>query len=304
MLLSLVVMAVLSMVTSQSRYVGQINTDVQMLDQVRAANDLLGSEIADLPRGAIRFARRDSISYRLPVQWGIVCGATDRQAVQAKKTKLKKGETAVTATTNMAIDFEQQADVLGDPVPEGLAVSAGGTTFTYYAVSNWASLGLVRSDSAGQSCLDATASGAGKKKAPRPKKGTLPTPPVATTVESLDDYYETAAISALMGQAPEERSLIFGYVKVSYFLKPLAGSGTVLYRSTANGTQKLAWPFTATSGFTYRLDDLSTSTTVDSVNLPRVRAIKVDLLVTRSARNSVRADTLAIQPWLPLFNAR
>jgi prepilin-type N-terminal cleavage/methylation domain-containing protein len=303
-LLSVVCMTVLSMVTSQSRYVGQINTDVQMLDQVRAANELLGTEIADLPRGAVLFARRDSISYRLPIMWGVICGPVDRQAAQAKKTKLKKGEVAIAPTTKIALEFEPPADILGDPSPEGFGVSENGTTFNYYKVANWSSLALVSSDSAGNSCLDAAALAGKKKKANKPKKNALPIPPVTTVIESLEDYYETVQIGTIMGDAPDERALILGYVTISYYLKPIADGGFALYRSTSNGSQKLAWPFSAGAGFTYRLDDNATSTTVAAIDLPRVRAVRVDLPATRKARANAAADSILVQPWIPLFNAR
>ena len=303
-LLSIVCMAILSMITSQTRYVGQINTDVQMLDQVRAANELLSTEIADLPRGAMLFARRDSISYRLPIMWGVICGPVDRQAVQAKKTKLKKGETPIAPTTKIALEFEPPADVLGDPSPEGLGLSENGTAFNYYPVANWSSLALVSSDSAGLSCLDGPALAGKKKKAGKPKKNALPVPPVVTVIESLEDYYETVQIGALIGDAPDERALILGYVTVNYYLKPVADGEFALYRSTSNGSQKLAWPFSAGAGFTYRLDDNTTSTTVTLANIPRVRAVRVDLPATRKARGNARADSVVVQPWIPLFNAR
>jgi prepilin-type N-terminal cleavage/methylation domain-containing protein len=303
-LLSVVCMAVLGMVTSQSRYVGQINTDVQMLDQVRAANELLGTEIADLPRGAVLFARRDSIQYRLPIMWGVICGPVDRQAVQAKKTKLKKGETPIAPTTKIALEFEPPAEVLGNPSPEGLGISENGTTFTYKAVSSWSWLALVSSDSAGRSCLDGPALAGKKKKAAKPKKNALPLPPPITVIESLEDYYETVQIGTLFNDAPDERALILGYVTVSYFLKPLVAGEYALYRSTSTGTQKLAWPFSAGAGFTYRLDDNSVSTTIALADIPRIRAIRVDLPATRKARNNARADSVLVQPWIPLFNAR
>jgi hypothetical protein len=304
-LLSIVCTAILSMIMSQSRFVGQINTDVQMLDQVRAANELLGSEIADLPRGAVLFARRDSISYRLPVMWGIVCGPTDRQAIQAKKTKLKAGEAAVTKSTNMALNLEEMPDVLGDPTPEGLGVSANGTSFSYYKVAVWSALALVRSDSAANSCLDAPPAPVGKKKAPRPKKNALPPPPAQTVIESQDNYYETKEIgNTIMSAAPPERALILGYIQVDYYLKPVTSGGNALYRHTSSGSQKLAWPFSETAGFTYRLDDNTSSTTIAALDLPRIRAVRVDLPATRTARNKTKADTLSVQPWIPLFNAR
>jgi prepilin-type N-terminal cleavage/methylation domain-containing protein len=302
-LLSIVCMAVLGMVTSQSRYVGQINTDVQVLDQVRAANELLGTEIADLPRGAVLFARRDSIQYRLPIMWGVVCGPVDRQAIQAKK--IKKGAVAAVPTnTKISLTLEPAADVLGNPSPEGLGVSQNGTTFAYQTVANWSSLALVHSDSAGIACLDGPALAGKKKKAGKPKKNALPPPPSTTVIASLEDYFETTQIGPLFNDVPDERSLILGYVTVSYFLKPVTSGEYALYRSTSTGTQKLAWPFSAGAGFTYRLDDSSVSTTVAAADIPRIRAVRVDLPAIRKARANARADSVLVQPWIPLFNAR
>jgi prepilin-type N-terminal cleavage/methylation domain-containing protein len=302
-LVSVLCTAILSMVTSQSRYVGQLNTDAQMVDQVRGANELLTTEIADLPRGAMLYARRDSVAYRLPVMWGVICGPVNRQLLQANTTKPRKGEAPLAPATKIAIEFEPKATVLGNPNPQGLAISGNGTSFTYYAVSNWSSLALVSTDSAGLSCLDAVATATKKKKVKANKA--LPTPPTATVIESAEDYYETTQMGVVFGKSPAERSLIFGYVEVSYYLKPSGGNGAMaLYRSTATGPQKLAWPFASSSGFTYRLDDNTTSTTVSEANIARVRAVRVDLPVTRAARNDRRADTLLVQPWIPLYNAR
>ena len=188
-LLSIVCTAVLSMVMSQSRYVGQINTDVQMLDQVRSANELMSSEIADLPRGAIQFARRDSISYRLPVMWGIVCGPTDRQAFQAKKTKLKKGEVAIAPSTNIALNLEPQADVLGDPSPEGLrGIGERNVLSTTIRLPTGLPGACLQSDNARPTRASMALRRPRGKEAAQAEEEQLPPPPVTTVIESLDDY--------------------------------------------------------------------------------------------------------------------
>ena len=48
---------------------------------------LLRDEVADLPRSAVVFARRDSLAYRLPIRWGMICGPIDRATTPAKPAK-------------------------------------------------------------------------------------------------------------------------------------------------------------------------------------------------------------------------
>lgn len=297
-LLSVLCAVVLAMVTSQTRYVSKINTDVQLLDQVRAANELIGSEVADLPRGAVRYARRDSIAYELPIAWGVICGPMNRQLVQAPPTKA-----VVIPDSVQAIQFEPMATALGSPTPEGFALAFNGVDFTYHPVANWSELKLTQDDLAGNACLDAIP----LKGVPVPKvpKGQVPPPPPANVqITAAEEYYRSPALVRIAGIAPAERSLIFAYMKVSYFLKPNGDNGVALYRATAGGSQKLAWPFSSSAGFTYRLADNSTSFTVPSASVPLIRAVRVDLPATRAARNHSRADTLTVQPWMPLYNAR
>jgi prepilin-type N-terminal cleavage/methylation domain-containing protein len=303
-LLSIVVGSIMTLMISQARYVSRLSGDVQRLDQVRTAQQLLSVEIADLSRGSVTFARSDSIAYRLPIQWGIICGPINRNVLQtAPKKKAKTGADVPTPSTIVALQFEPPADALGDPTPEGFALSLDGVSFSYYPDATGSALAMTPDTAAASACLNDPAQ-APKAKAPPPSKKNAPAPPTTTQVGSTDDYYSSAGLTAAAGSMPGERTLIFAYLSVSHFLKSDSTGNTVLYRATSAGTQKLAWPFGSAAGFRYRLDDGSTATTVASGSLARIRAVQVNLPAIRTARGVTSADTINVQPWISLFNAR
>lgn len=301
-LLSIVIGGVLSLVLSQVRFVGRINRDVLALDQVRAAQDLLSVEIADLSRGAVTHAAADSIAFRLPVQWGVICGTVDRNATQAPPAK--KGKVAVTPvySDTIALQMELAPLALGSPVADGLGLSTDGVSFQYTPVANWNSLAIVSNVAAATACINA-APAAAAKKVKGGKKGAGTAPPTLQ-VGSTADYYTSGTIKAVLGASPEERTLFFGYLNISYFLKTDASGALVLYRTAKGATQPLAWPFAAGAGFSYRLANGTESQSISAADRPNIRAVRVNLPALRVERGTVIADTINVQPWLYLFNAR
>ena len=304
-LLSIVVGSILTLVLSQTRYVSRLGGDVQQLDQVRTAQELLSLEIADLSRGSVTVARSDSIAYLLPIQWGIVCGPIDRNNQQAPPTKLKTktGAVAPLYSATVALQFEQAADALGDPTPDGFALSQDGVTFSYYPTATWSTLAITHDTAAAIACMNTPAQAPAPKTKP-PSKKSAPAPPSTVQIGSTDDYYSSTGLTPAVGSTPQERTLMFAYLGVSYFLKRDSTGNMVLYRATRAGTQKLAWPFGSAAGFKYRLDDGSTAATIGVGNLARIRAVQMNLPAIRTARGATQADTLNVQPWLSLFNAR
>lgn len=305
LLLSIVVGSILTLILSQTSYVSRLGGDVQQLDQVRTAQELLSLEIADLSRGSVTVARSDSIAYLLPIQWGIVCGPIDRNTQQAPPTKLKTktGAVAPVYSATVALQFEQAADALGDPTPDGFALSQDGVNFSYYPTATWSTLAITHDTAAAIACMNTSPQAPATKTKP-PSKKTAPAPPATVQIGSTDDYYSSTGLTPAVGSTPQERTLMFAYLSVSYFLKGDSTGNMVLYRATKAGTQKLAWPFGSAAGFKYRLDDGSTAATIGVGNLARIRAVQMNLPAIRSAREGTKADTLNVQPWLSLFNAR
>lgn len=306
LMLVIVVASVVALIISQTRNLSLVNGDVQALDQVRAAQEMLGNEIAILPRGGVKFARADSIAYHLPIVWGVICGPIDRThptTVVTKKTKTSTGASVVLYSDTVAMQYEPDADALGTPTPDGFATSSDGVTFSFYPVATFSSLGITSDTAAASACMSLPPLTTTKKKK-KPGKKDAPPPPDTTQVGTSADYYRSGGIKAVVGSAPGERTLMFSYLDVSYYLVNDGTGKKILYRGTKYGSQKLAWPFTASAGFTYRLDDGTTSTTVATSNLPRIRSIQTALPAIRAQRGSTKADTLNVQPWLYLYNAR
>jgi prepilin-type N-terminal cleavage/methylation domain-containing protein len=308
-LLGVVVASVLSLILSQARFVSRVSSDIQALDQVRTAQETLSYEVSDLPRGAVVYARSDSLVYRLPIKWGLVCGPIDRNQVQAPVIDPKKGTVKVVApTTIAAMQMEPDADDLGTTTADGFALSADGTTFSFYPVSNWTTtLGLTANDTAAAiACLNITAPTVAKaKKAPHTKKTAPAVPAESVALVPAADYYRSTGLKAAVGGTlPRERTLMFAYLTVSYFLKNDGAGNRILYRATSAGTQSLAWPFAGNAAFNYRLDNNTTGSTISSANVARIRAVQMNLPPVRLRRGAAAGDTMNVQPWLTLYNAR
>lgn len=303
-LTAVVLMSVVSLLLSQVRYVSQINGDVHALDQVNAAQGMLAAEFATLTRGSVQFAGADSVAVYLPLSWGIVCGPLDRHLKSSSliNKKTKTGATSPTVSNTAALTLEADPSDLGSPTPDGFALSPGGATYTYYSVPSWSTMGLVRSDTtAASACMRSAPSS--KTVKIDPKKALL-APVVTTTILGpIDEYASSTGLKTVVGDMPDERTLMLTYLRVSYFFRN-DGSGRSLYRSSKAGTAKLAGPFTSSAQFAYRLADGSSSTSIAAGNLPNIRAIRPTLAAIRAKRGKVKADTLDVRPWLYLFNAQ
>jgi prepilin-type N-terminal cleavage/methylation domain-containing protein len=300
-LTSLLAATGLSVMMAHARGVSRMEATVRQLEQVRLSSDLLATEIADLTRSGVLFARGDSVSFRLPIAWGVVCGQLTRNIQGTGKVKkAKKGAVIVTPyDSNAAIYFEQPATALGAPTPEGWGVSANGKDWTYYSVANWSSLGMVTDSTARAACLDVVPVATKKL-----KKGETPPPPPPPTPGLLADFWRFPMMGATLSAPPPERGIFSAYVGISYFLKPDSSGSLALYRRVGGVTQKLAWPFSNNAGFLYALDDGTTASAVASGDLGRIRKIKTTLPARKEANPRWQADSILIAPWMPLYNAR
>jgi prepilin-type N-terminal cleavage/methylation domain-containing protein len=300
---AVVMTAVVSLLMSQVRYVSQIGSDVQVLEQVNTAQSLLSSEIASLTRGSVRFARADSVVVALPLSWGVVCGPIDRHLTSAPPAnkKSKKGAATPVYSTTAALSLEPPAADLGSPVPDGFALSTDGANYTYYPVATWSTLGLANDTTAALACMTRPSVSSGGKKDP---KKAVATPPTTTTLYApREEYWRSTGLAGAVGEAPDGGSLMLTYLTVSYFFRAESG-GMFLYRSSKLGAQKLAGPFDWQAGFLYRLANGTSATSIVSASLPNIRAIRPTLVAVRRSRQTVKADTLTINPWMYLFNAQ
>lgn len=282
-----VMAVVVGMMSSQGRFVERMDARSQQTERVRSALETISNEVSELTRGSVTLAKADSVSYRLPVAWGVVCGALDRKGKTAGN--LVKLLTGPLSNYQAAVHMEPLPRSMGTPAPDGFAYSSNGEDWTYFPVSDWNSLGLATSENAKDACLDDDDKGRNAKLA------------------ASGDYKVIPALATVLGLFPADRSLVFAYVNVTYSLKDESsgGRGQVLYRSDKSGADRLAWPFGPGATFQYRLDDMSEGSSVVVANLPRVRWIRTKLPPPANAVTArVTLDTVTFEPWVPMINAR
>ncbi len=298
---SLLAGAALSAILGHSRSVTRMEATVRQLEQVRLTADLLSTEIGDLTRNSMLYGDADSVSFRLPIAWGVVCGEMSRATKGTGKVKKpKKGEPVVIPyDTNGALFFERPAFALGAPTPEGFGISANGSDWSYFEAASWNDLGIVNDTMARLACLDVVPVNTKKL-----KKGEVPPPP-PPPVPGLDtDFWRFPFMKGKIGIPIPERAVFSAYIKISYSLQAEPTGGLALYRHIGGVTQKLAWPFSVNAGFRYSLADGTEHTTVNAGDLPNVRRIKTILPALKVANPRWQADSMQIAPWMPLYNAR
>ncbi len=298
-LTTLIVGAVVTVVVSQSRFSDRMRAGAMQLGQMRAASNFIATELRDLPRGAVAHAGADSLTIRLPLSWGVVCGDIQRQDEKKmkkkkdkwkkwrkdKKKKEKKGDPPPPMPEfedTAAIYMEPLPQALGAPTPEGFGLSYGGLTWELYDVANWDD--VQSSDTTAYSaCLGGADSNFVEK----------------------NIYGQFDKISTFVDSMPSDGALLYTYHYVSYYYAPESGRpGVILYRGTGEGAQKLAWPFGASAGFRYRLDNGAEVASVPAGDLDRIRAVQLRLPAKLEDERRARVDTLAVHPWVRLQNSR
>jgi prepilin-type N-terminal cleavage/methylation domain-containing protein len=305
-LMSIIILSVVGMLLSQTRFASRVSGDISTLDRINPVTEMLNTELASLPPGAVTTATATEIAFRLPLSWGVICGPLDRHTKSAGGKK--KGKAPIVYSTTTAMALEPLASALGSPLPTGFALSVNGTLFTYYDVA-WSSLGMTQATTAnptaGQACLDRTPlQPAGKSGNFRSAKSAKVLS--ASQIGNLDDYWQsTAMASQVGGTVPAERTLIVTYQLVRYYFSAEGTGRVALFRHTAaGGEQRLAGPYSSQAGFTYRLNDATEGTSVTAANLTRLRAVRLNLPAQRVQRGAVAAATRTVQPWLYLVNVQ
>ncbi len=280
---SVLVGSILGLLIGQGRAVDHMRGGADQLEQVRAVTDFIGAEIEDLPRGAMVAAAEDSIAFRLPIAWGTVCGDLTRIAKIKKKVK----NPTVVPDISTGIFLEPLPTALGAPTPQGFGTAADGVNWTWFDVSPWSGVSLVATQTARQSCLGLDSS-------------------VVLVSDSLETsrFHEFGDLEDYIGMIPPEGMVIAPFMYVSYYFKTgTDGDGVVLYRATAEGVQKLAWPFGENAGFRFRLEDNNEQDNVSSVDLIEIRWIHLNLPALRIDPRT-GSNSLTASPWIPLFNSR
>lgn len=276
---TLLLAAVSAMLLSQGKGINQLDDRAQLLEQSRGAVDLISAEISDLTRGSVIAASADSISFRLPIAWGVVCGDFNKQkkSTGSLKSSLKALLGASNDTT--AILLEPFPRSLGAPLPEGFALSLDGVNWSYHPVASWASLDLRSDAGAVEACTGVSG--------------------------ATGDYKRFVGLSKITGSVPSERALMLAYIQMAYAFRPdeSVPGALALYRGGTGRLQRLAGPFRPGAAFTYRLRDRTQPATVSAADLSNVELVRVSLPPMRRDKR-VEAGSAHLQPWIPLYNSR
>ena len=207
---------------------------------VRAAVDLVASELRAVPAGGIIKGWRDSLTVRYPIRWGLACG-------HLNKVKVKEGESEIPGP-----DAEIYMPVNTDPLFAaqtqsgfGFRDTAGVWTFVDDSTQPWEDSLYV------ETLVYCTAGPAAKvRKDKFDKEGNL--------IEQGDtatnpDYGRFMGFYAYTGIEAYSGAQIVAYTNVTYrFGDSVFEPGTrALYRTTAAGEQELAGLFDDDAGFEY-----------------------------------------------------
>lgn len=281
---TVLISSTLAITLMHARAVSKLGGKIHQVEELRTSYDLLSVELMEVLRGGITGATPDSMTVRVPVGWGVVCGALNRMDVWSKHTKKKNR--AVDSTV-LAVHLDLLPKAIGSPEADGFAISEDYKNWQYYPVPDWPTMQLRSTRTARQQCLGVAED-------------------AATT-----SYQETSLLRSLVltrtGTPPDERALFVPYLQVSYFFRPdpTRNGDRTLWRSTYMGADKLEGAFEPNAGFAYKLDDGTVLTTVaDSATMARIRWVQVNLRSSRQDEKLWKNDSLVATPWVALYNSR
>ena len=244
-LFAIVMGSTVSLLMSQ-RALYDVQSDRMALQRnVRAAVDLVASELRSIPAGGVIEGSADSVVVRYPIRWGLVCGYLN-------KTVAKDGDPDVPAP-----DAELYLPTMTDPIYS--AESQSGLGFRG-ADSVWV---FVDDDGSPQPWEDSLyiestvfcTAGPGVKVRTDTydKEGNLVT--AADTM--IPEYRRFMGYYSYVGSEAYSGAQVIAYTEVTYrFSASVFEPGTrALFRNTSAGEQELSGLFDTDSGFEYVVEN-------------------------------------------------
>ena len=208
---------------------------------VRAAVDMVASELRSIPAGGVIEGAADSVVVRYPIRWGLVCG-------YANKTKVKEGEEEIPAP-DAEIYMPTMDDLLfSEEVQTGLGFRGADSVWTFIqddgAPQPWEDSLYVES-----TVYCAAGPGAKVRKDSFDKEGNL----IASGDTVQPDYRRFLGYYSYVGSEAYQGAQVIAYSKVTYrFGSSAFEPGTrALFRITPSGAQELSGLFDTDAGFEY-----------------------------------------------------
>lgn len=232
--------AILTLILGQNRFYEHSDDAIYAQQTIRAAMDLMSSELRMISPTDLLAAEEDSLAARFDLVRGVVCDTLSSDDVYL-----------------FVYDSVENANL-----PAGFrgAAASGPYSATYVYGDNfdW------RSETSTPSAAQSTCENNGSPVGVTPSN-------VYRQVSGLGDAFSTTALG---GAKPERGSLVRFYGELSYSLGASSfGSGLAVWRND----QELVSPFETGGSFEYVMADGSVQSSVGSSDFDQVRVIRIDL---------------------------
>ena len=244
-LLGVIMASAVGLLMSQRNLYDIQNDKIALQTNVRAAVDLVASELRTIPDGGVVKGAADSVVVRFPFRWGLVCGAVIPPVVKDSKDPPP-------APTDADIYMPDVSDELFlGHTQSGVAYrdSNGDWTFVDGSTEPWESTIYAASRITCASSPTAT------EKVTYDKEGNLISGD--TTTYTSTEYRRWIGYNAYTGQNAVRGAQVIGYSRVTYRFGPsVFEPGTrALFRVTSAGAQELSGLFADDSAFEYVLEN-------------------------------------------------
>ena len=238
---------------------------------VRAAVDLVASELRSIPAGGVIKGSSDSVVVRYPIRWGLVCG-------YANKTKVKEDEPEIPAP-DAELYMPTMDDLLfSEEVQTGLGFRGADSVWTFIeddgAPQPWEDSLYV------ESTVYCTAGpGAKVRKDMFDKEGNL----IESGDTTVANYRRFFGYYSYVGSEAYQGAQVIAYSKVTYrFGSSAFEPGTrALFRVTPSGAQELSGLFDSDAGFEYVLKNGNVHTNLPNGQRKNLVLIRIKAFATK-----------------------
>ena len=271
-LFSVIMASAVGLLMSQ-RSLYDVQADRMALQRnVRAAVDLVASELRSIPAGGVIKGSSDSVVVRYPIRWGLVCGYTNKE-------KAVKGGPPPPPAPDAEIYMPTMDDALfSQEVQTGLGFRGADSVWTFIeddgAPQPWEDSLYV------ESTVYCTAGPGAKVRTDKfDKEGNL----VASGDTVQPDYRRFFGYNSYVGSEAYQGAQVIAYSKVTYrFGSSTFEPGTrALFRVTPGGAQELSGLFDTDAGFEYVLKNGTVHTNLPNGQRKNLVLIRIRAFATK-----------------------
>ena len=271
-LLGVIMASAVGLLMSQRNLYDIQNDKIALQTNVRAAVDMVASELRTIPDGGVVKGAADSVVVRYPFRWGLVCGAVTPPVIKDSKDPPP-------APTDADVYMPDVSDPLFvGHAQSGIAYrdSNGDWTFVDGSTEPWESTIYA------ESRVTCASSPTSTEKVTYDKEGNLISGD--TTTYTGTEYRRWIGYNAYTGQNAVRGAQVIAYSTVTYRFGPsVFEPGTrALFRVTSAGAQELSGLFDDDSAFEYVLENGTTYDVLPAGQEKNVAEILIKAFATKA----------------------